>query len=471
MTHALLLRPFIKFFSGVRVVGGEHIRGLDQYIIIANHNSHLDTLVLFFLLPLRDIARSHPVADEPYFSKSRLAFRLISFLFQPIWITRGRPETDRDPLEKVKQVLASRHNLIIFPEGTRGRPGEMESFKSGIGRLVAQCPDVPIVPVYLSGPERALPKGSKLLLPFWNSIVIGHPQTYHGPHRDITRRLESILVELSLSNAARRKRSARKRAAAVVAFLGIDGSGKSTVSRIVAQGLSRASNVAFVSDGLEFYEQGASRDAQPLLAEKLREIIGRNAKRAKSLRAYKVPKLAELLLRDYLIHEVERWYNPEIIITDGLPIFNMAAWAALYKKEAIDEETCTQAISYLTEDAGRMDHSERLLRDLPELKFIRHLSLTRLRLPKAVVMLDVAPGTACARISSRGEQRQVHETEEKLSELREAYLMVCEVVQRHWGIPVQIIDGSQTLQQVASKSLQFAESLSLQKGEAGESSN
>jgi hypothetical protein len=240
---------------------------------------------------------------------------------------------------------------------------------------------------------------------------------------------------------------------------------------MVAQELSRASNVAFVSDGLEFYEHGERKDAQPLLAEKLREVIGRNAKRAKSLRAYKIPKLAELLLRDYLIHEVERWYSPQHIITDGLPIFNMAAWAALYKRDEIDDETCAQAITYLTEDPGKVAHRERLLRDLPELKYIKHLSLTRLRLPKAVIMLDVTPGTACARIGSRGEQRQVHETEEKLSELRKAYLMVCEVVQRRWGIPVQVVDGNQPLQQVASESLQFAESLSIQEGGANESSN
>jgi thymidylate kinase len=95
--------------------------------------------------------------------------------------------------------------------------------------------------------------------------------------------------------------------------------------------------------------------------------------------------------------------------------------------------------------------------------------LTRLRLPHVVILLDVDPGTACARIGSRGEQRQVHETEEKLAELRSAYLMVCEVVQRRWGIPVHVVDGNQSLEKVVDESLQFAKTLANQKGETNES--
>ena len=64
-----------------------------------------------------------------------------------------------------------------------------------------------------------------------------------------------------------------------------------------------------------------------MLTEKLREYIGGYAKKAESLKFYKIPKLTELILRNYLIHEVSRWYLPDLIIIDGSPLLNMIAWA------------------------------------------------------------------------------------------------------------------------------------------------
>jgi len=73
-----------------------------------------------------------------------------------------------------------------------------------------------------------------------------------------------------------------------------------------------------------------------------------------------------------------------------------------------------------------------------------------------VILIDIDPATACRRIEARGQQRQVHETEEKLDRLRRAYRQVCEVVRRDWRVPTQILDGGQPLEDVLEQAFRFA---------------
>lgn len=455
--HVALLRPLIRLFFGINIVGRENLRSLDRYIIVANHNSHLDILLLFCLLPVRDIARTHPVADEAYFSASRIVFQLVQFLFAPVWITRGRLPDDGDPLSGIKRCLDAGENAIVFPEGTRGKPGELQHFKSGIGRLIAQYPGLPVVPVYLTGPERALPKSSFLLLPFWNNVVIGPPQVLCGEHRDITRALESILVELSQSESVQRqlREADRVQHASNIVFLGIDGSGKSTLSRTTALELSSTSRICRVGDAMEFYDCGVAQATQPLLTEKLREAIGAYAKKAKSLSVYKIPKITELLLRNHLLREVERWYTPDFVVLDGSPLLNMVAWGVLYKKGSFDDEVCAKAIRVLSGQGASLGKDAAAYTQFPELRILANLKLNRLKMPDAVIFLDTPPKVACERIATRGEARQVHETEEHLEALRDAYLRVCGIIEREWKLPVLYADGDRTRESVAAETSRF----------------
>lgn len=456
--HLILLRPFVKIFCGVNITGRDHLHDLKQFIIIANHNSHLDILLIYHMLPVTCIRRTHPVADLPYFAESRLVFHLVDFLFKPIWITRGQPDLTGDPFGKIKDVMKAGDNVIIFPEGTRGQPGEMEPFRSGIGRLMAQCPETPIVPVFLTGPERALPRANALLLPFWNNIIVGPPQKCTGSHREITRHLEGILTGLAHSEAARRHKP-RARAIQPVrslAFLGIDGSGKSTASETTGRRLSEAARVCLVSDELRLYEWGQAKELQPLPSERLRQRVGAYAKQARSLKHYKIPKLTELLLRDRLLHEAFRWYTPDLVVMDGSPLLNLLAWSVLYKPDALDNATCSKAIGILSGLSTGINRGDPIFSQFPELAQMRRLGLTRLSLPDTVILIDIDSAIACQRIDSRGEQKQVHETAEKLEPLRRAYIRVCEVTRSDWKVPTLILDGSQPRDRVGDEALAFA---------------
>ena len=103
--HILFLRPVIKLIFGVNVIGNDNFDGLNQFVIIANHNSHLDILLLFKILPVHAIVSTRPIAEEVYFSRNRLVYNLVQFVLNPIWVKRGKIVKQTDPFKDTKTGL------------------------------------------------------------------------------------------------------------------------------------------------------------------------------------------------------------------------------------------------------------------------------------------------------------------------------------------------------------------------------
>jgi 1-acyl-sn-glycerol-3-phosphate acyltransferase len=437
LAHILVLRPLLHLIFGLNIRGKENIPTRGPCILAANHNSHLDILVIYAALPVRLVLSAHVVAAQDYFAPRRRLFALVDFLFKPVWV--DRVSGGGDCLQRMHSHLDAGDSIIIFPEGTRGEAGNLGPFRSGVGKLGVQYPRVPLLPVLLRGTERALPRKASLPLPVWQHVSIGPPQTLAEGARDTTEALRASIEALARSEtASRHKRRPERRRPFVVAVLGIDGSGKSTLSRRLCLALSRDGSACLIGDTLELFDDGASRAAQPLLKEKLRRWVSAQAKDARSLARYKIPKVTELLLRDALLREARRWYGPDLIVMDGSPILNMTAWSILFRPDLMSEDFCSRAISLLA-GTGRSD--DPLFRELPELILLKRLGLARLSVPDAVVFLDVPPEVAMARIRTRGERIQVHETEEKLGRLRDAYLLVVRATGERSGLPTFVLDG------------------------------
>ena len=193
---ALLIKPFMTLFIGLRVRGREHLPRTGQFVLIANHSSHLDTVSILTLFRLTHLRHIRPVAAADYFERNLLISVVTKTLFNILPIARKGITAENNPLERMRQALAEGDSLIIFPEGTRGSGESIAPFRSGIAHLVEKVPGIKVVPAYLANMGRSLPKGELIPVPFFCEIRIGEPLMPSGSRQEITRTLHDAVESL-----------------------------------------------------------------------------------------------------------------------------------------------------------------------------------------------------------------------------------------------------------------------------------
>lgn len=193
----MFVRPLVLIVSGVHLIGKEKLPFDGPCIIAANHNSHLDTMVLMSIFPLSKINQVRPVAAADYFMKNKY-FAWFSLNVLGIIPLKRRPTKEEGhPLLAVQNALKNGDIVIVFPEGSRGVPEEMSTFKTGIAHLAKEFPSVPVVPIYIHGAGKALPKGEGLFVPFIIDVHIGESLFYEDEdNKRFTMRLEQKIKTL-----------------------------------------------------------------------------------------------------------------------------------------------------------------------------------------------------------------------------------------------------------------------------------
>ena len=171
--------PVMRLWLGLGVRHRERLPARGPAIIAANHNSHLDILALLALFPLRRVPGVRVVAASDYFFRNRWLRWFSTRLVGIIPVVRGGAQTpDYDPLEDCYRALAAGQVLIVFPEGTRGQPEHLAALKPGIWYLARRFPAVPIVPVFMRGMGRAMPRGAPIAVPLNVRVTVGCPLRY-----------------------------------------------------------------------------------------------------------------------------------------------------------------------------------------------------------------------------------------------------------------------------------------------------
>jgi 1-acyl-sn-glycerol-3-phosphate acyltransferase len=193
----LLVRPLVLLVLGLNVRSRELLPAQGPAIIIANHNSHLDTLALMSLYPLSMQRYLRPVAAMDYFMRNPLLAWFATRIIGIIPLQRSVKAGEGDPLASSVEALARGEILILFPEGSRGEPERLGHFKTGIAHLAKRAPDAPVVPVYLHGLGMALPKGEALLVPFFCDVFIGEPLHWQGDRESFMQTLNGAMNQLA----------------------------------------------------------------------------------------------------------------------------------------------------------------------------------------------------------------------------------------------------------------------------------
>ncbi len=142
----------------VTVEGGDHIMRGQPEILAANHASLFDILALLGYLPV-----------DPKFVAKKELFGIP--IFGPAIKAAGHVRMDRQHFREAfeayeaaaKRIMGDKLHVLVYPEGTRTRTGELQSFKKGPFVLAISC-QTPIVPMYVDGAFHIQPRPIRVLI-------------------------------------------------------------------------------------------------------------------------------------------------------------------------------------------------------------------------------------------------------------------------------------------------------------------
>jgi len=198
-----VVRSYLAIWHRLRIHGKANIPKKPPFVLVANHASHLDTLVLAATVPWSIRGSIYPIAAGDVFfetpTRSALSALLLNAL--PMW----RKSCGRHALQELKHRLVDEKcAYILFPEGTRSRDGTLGEFKKGLGMLVAGT-SVPVVPCYLEGSHEAWKPHQRFPRPKQIQVRIGTPLSFAEAKdgregwEEVAQRLEAAVRELGPS--------------------------------------------------------------------------------------------------------------------------------------------------------------------------------------------------------------------------------------------------------------------------------
>lgn len=164
-----VIRWWAKWYLRLEVVGLEHFPKTGGVLVAGNHVSYLD-------IPMLGCALARP-AD---FMGKRELFRhpVVGWIYRRLGgfpIRRGG--VTKDSLAEAVRRLQAGRVVVIYPEGRISETGDLLPPKLGFG-LVVERAGVPVVPVYMTGTDAAMPRGRRWIWPRPVKVFIGPPLVF-----------------------------------------------------------------------------------------------------------------------------------------------------------------------------------------------------------------------------------------------------------------------------------------------------
>ncbi len=190
-------RIFFSLYFRVKAEGKEKLPDT-PFILAPNHQSYFDGMFVSMFLKRNVFKKTYFYAKKKHVNN--LIFKFLANTNNVIVVDINKDL--KQSLQKMAEVLKKGKNLIIFPEGTRSRDGELGSFKKTFAILSAEL-GVPIVPVAIDGAYKAMPKGAKIPRPF-KEIKVKYLDPIYPSNFDYDnikdRVYESVTKALNLEN-------------------------------------------------------------------------------------------------------------------------------------------------------------------------------------------------------------------------------------------------------------------------------
>lgn len=169
--------------STIEVDGHELVDRSRSHIVVANHLSVFDIMACFIAvpLPIRFLAKKE-LFSIPILASAMRAIGIIE-------VDRGARSAIHELVnQQARQLVASGRSVIIYPEGTRSRNGELRAFKKGAFTM-AIAGGIPVLPVTIAGTFEAWPAGRLWIRGGPIKVVIDPPVETVGLTREDTSRL------------------------------------------------------------------------------------------------------------------------------------------------------------------------------------------------------------------------------------------------------------------------------------------
>jgi 1-acyl-sn-glycerol-3-phosphate acyltransferase len=159
-----IARLFVTFCFDLKVHGGQHVPRRGGVLIVSNHQSYLDPVLMGVYLrrPMSYLAKSE------LFENKWFRWLITSLNAFPIRQGAG----DVGAVKEIIRRLKEGHLLSMFPEGSRTGDGELMPIEPGAS-LVIRKADVPVVPCIILGSFQAWPRRNKMFRPFPIDVMFG----------------------------------------------------------------------------------------------------------------------------------------------------------------------------------------------------------------------------------------------------------------------------------------------------------
>ena len=183
--------PVTRLYVRMKVTGVEHVPSSGCCIVVANHTSYADAVVLGSACP----RRLEFLITDPIYRLLRLRW----FYYMMGAIPVAPESADPGALKRALRVLGRGGAIGIFPEGQRVTDVEIGSGRGGVGLLAARTGAV-VVPAAIVGARRVMPVGAIFPRPYRIHVVFGEPLHFPAwegkrPPREVVRRFSESVME------------------------------------------------------------------------------------------------------------------------------------------------------------------------------------------------------------------------------------------------------------------------------------